>query len=404
MNQSVQVDVVIFGGGIAGLWLLTRLRAKGYAAILLESDALGSGQTGKSQGIIHGGMKYALTGALNSEALAISDMPEIWRLCLEGKGLLNLSAVPVLSKQQYLWSPQRFTSKITGFLAGATLSSKVDSMSKDSYPSAFKHPDFKGEVFALNEMVIDVPVMVSELAKANQGAIFQIEPFNDEALQFAENGDLKSVTVCCKDKTVTLQAQQFVFTAGSGNEAILHLLQHDAIAMQRRPLHMVVVQVPFKDEIYAHCMGLGAKPRITITTHHTQNGKTIWYLGGNLAEEGVERSKEDQQKLARKELQDLFPWLDFTNAQFDSFYIDRAENKQKGLLKPDSSFHQAIHNMTVAWPTKLVLAPKLAEDIITQLTKQNIKPQANDTQALQAWPAPPVALPVWEELFCKSAN
>ncbi len=94
MNKTVTVDVAIFGGGIAGLWLLNRLRAEGYSALLLESGALGGGQTCKSQGIIHGGMKYALTGSLNADALAVSDMPEIWRACLEGKGEIDLSDVP----------------------------------------------------------------------------------------------------------------------------------------------------------------------------------------------------------------------------------------------------------------------------------------------------------------------
>ena len=37
MNKTVTVDVAIFGGGIAGLWLLNRLRAEGYSALLLES-------------------------------------------------------------------------------------------------------------------------------------------------------------------------------------------------------------------------------------------------------------------------------------------------------------------------------------------------------------------------------
>ncbi len=62
--MQLQQDIVILGGGIAGLWLLHRLRAAGYAAVLLEKSTLGDGQTIVSQGMIHGGMKYALAGAL----------------------------------------------------------------------------------------------------------------------------------------------------------------------------------------------------------------------------------------------------------------------------------------------------------------------------------------------------
>ena len=73
------VDVAILGGGIAGLWLLARLQAAGYSALLLENQALGAGQTLASQGIIHGGLKYALDLKLNTASDALADMPARWR-------------------------------------------------------------------------------------------------------------------------------------------------------------------------------------------------------------------------------------------------------------------------------------------------------------------------------------
>ena len=45
MTASHSTDIVVFGGGIAGLWLLNRLRDEGYNAILLEADGLGAAQT-----------------------------------------------------------------------------------------------------------------------------------------------------------------------------------------------------------------------------------------------------------------------------------------------------------------------------------------------------------------------
>src|SRR5207248_2373023 len=113
--------IVIIGGGISGLWLLNRLRQLGYSAILLESKALGAGQTNKSQGIIHGGIKYALQGVMTSAATEIAEMPKVWDECLKGKGVIDLSQVPILSKHQYLWSTGSLASKIAGFFAGMTL-------------------------------------------------------------------------------------------------------------------------------------------------------------------------------------------------------------------------------------------------------------------------------------------
>ena len=37
-EHSYKTDLVIFGGGIAGLWLLNRVRDAGYQAILIEKD------------------------------------------------------------------------------------------------------------------------------------------------------------------------------------------------------------------------------------------------------------------------------------------------------------------------------------------------------------------------------
>ena len=73
METILETDICILGGGIAGLWLNARLRAEGYSTLLIERQALGGGQSSKSQGIIHGGTKYALQGKLTGAAEAIAD-------------------------------------------------------------------------------------------------------------------------------------------------------------------------------------------------------------------------------------------------------------------------------------------------------------------------------------------
>ena len=70
-RDSTRIDVAIIGGGIAGTWLLRLLSQKGYNAILLEQNELGCGQTLASQGMVHGGLKYALTGLLSLSLIHI---------------------------------------------------------------------------------------------------------------------------------------------------------------------------------------------------------------------------------------------------------------------------------------------------------------------------------------------
>ncbi len=403
--RKAEADIAIFGGGVAGLWLLNRLRQTGFSAILFDSGPLGGGQTLKSQGIIHGGMKYNLKGTPTKDAEALAAMPAVWKQCLNGKGEIDLSGVPVLSQHQYLWSPTKLTAKLVGFFANFALSGDVAYLPKDKLPSVFAHDHFKGEVYALDELVIDIPSLVRELVKYNHDALFKIEPLGDEGMVFDEEGNLKSVTVYDSGQAVEVHAQQFVFTAGAGNEVIINKLKNKEVAMQRRPLHMVLVKTHFDCPLYAHCLGLGGRPRITITTHYAYDGSAVWYLGGALADRDVRRAVvvvATQIQAAREELQSLFPWLDFSKAEFASFMIDRAEPQQKNGIKPETSFMKMVQNMVIAWPTKLVLAPKLAEDIIQHFLNVRMTPQLFDTRELRAWPMPPIALPVWEELFCKN--
>lgn len=400
MTEVATADVVIFGGGIAGLWLLNRLRREGYSVILFESGALGGGQTHKAQGIIHGGMKYALQGKLTEEVYALCEAPSFWKNCLKGQGDVDLSAVSLLSPQHYLWSLNKFMAKLTGFMASNALNSKVITLSQTAYPSIFKNPAFKGEVFALDEIVIDVLSLIRELVKLNQDAVYKIDPLSPGCLTFKDERCVKA-TITTAGSAIEVAAQQFIFAAGAGNEFIIKHFNQQDIAMQRRPLHMVLAKLPFDYPLYAHCLGFGPRPRITITTHYTADGSPIWYMGGELSENGIERDSSQQIQAARKELRELFPWLDFSLASFRSFIIDRAEPKQKSGLKPDGAYYRAIQNTIIAWPTKLALAPQLAEDIVKHLHRESVIPLHGDMRSLRAWPMPPLACPIWETMFCK---
>jgi glycerol-3-phosphate dehydrogenase len=397
MEKIIQTDIVIIGGGIAGLWLLNRLRESGLSVILLESSSLGGGQTHKAQGIIHSGMKYALQGQSTSAAQAIADMPLIWKDCLTGHGEIDLSNVPILSKQHYLWSTNSIASKVAGFFAGLALKSHTQILEKENFPKLFQHPQFNGQVYSVDETVIDVYALLRELTMPNQDIIFKIDPMEENQIELDDNDRLISFKIhAVPMQTVQVKAQKYIFTAGKGNELILNKLKRHKITAQRRPLHMVIVKHDFDYPLYGHCLGLGTTPRLTITTHKARDGKFVWYLGGQIAEEGIKLNAEEQIAVAKKELKELFPWLDFSNAEFSSFYVDRAENSQPNGQRPDSCCLQQIENIMIAWPTKLAFAPLLAQQIIQRLSNENIKPGIADRRELRAWPIPAIAKPIWD--------
>jgi glycerol-3-phosphate dehydrogenase len=400
MKTTVETDIAIIGGGIAGLWLLNRVRQLGYSAILLETNTLGSGQTGKSQGIIHGGLKYSLQGSMTSATEAIATMPTVWEDCLAGRGEIDLSHVALLSKNQYLWSTGSLTSKLAGFFAGLTLKSNIKEIKKESFPEIFQNPQFKGQVYSLEEIVVDVNSLMLELVKSNREIIFKMDAMREDQLQFDQNGRLTALQIeLVPLEPLRIEAQKYIFTAGVGNENLLKPLHNKGINMQRRPLHMVLAKTDFSYPLYGHCLGLSTVPRITITTHKAYDGKTVWYMGGQLAEDGIKKNSQEQIKAASQELQTLFPWLDFSNTEFASFMIDRAEPLQSDGKRPDSCYFKEVENVIAAWPTKLAFAPQLANDIIAHLQKSNFKSAPSDIRPLRAWPIPPFAAPVWDELL-----
>jgi hypothetical protein len=164
--------------------------------------------------------------------------------------------------------------------------------------------------------------------------------------------------------------------------------------MQRRPLQMVMLRGQgLPAGVYAHCLGANALPRITITSHFDAGGRTVWYIGGQPAEEGVGCSREAQISAVREELTALFPWLDFTACEWDTLNIDRAEPKMADGSRPDDVFVDECDGVLTAWPTKLALAPRLADAVVTLLGA--VRPGAA-VEAV-AWPHPDVALLPWQE-------
>jgi len=370
--KQLNVDVVIFGGGIAGLWLLARLRQAGYQTLLLETKSLGAGQTRYSQGIIHGGTKYALTGKLTASSESIFAMPQIWRDCLHGKGEVDLSSAIILSEHQYMWSTPGLLSRLSGFFASRITRGRMQAVKKNDRPVIFQNKKFKGTVYQLDEPVLDSASVINALATPNINNIMHIKTvteFSEKIVSVeAANGDIWNIV-----------AEKIILSAGEGNSALLKKMGRNVPEMQLRPLQMVMVRGGLPEKLYAHCLGANVNPRITITSNEDKQGNIVWYLGGQLAEEGIHRTEKEQISKAKKELQSLMPWLNFSVMQWATLNINRAEAKQKQGKRPATSFFYEENNVITVWPTKLALAPNLANDVLKQLEKQNVsKSGANE--------------------------
>ena len=394
MNTSA--DVVIIGAGIAGLWLHNRLNDMGFHALLLENKTIGNAQTLSSQGIIHGGAKYALNGIFSKATQAIGAMPDRWKACLNGSGDVDLTQATVFAEHQLMWSKDQLSSKMVSFFASKALSSRMQSVAKTDRPDLFQHPDFKGSLYQLEEPVLDIPSVLQCLTKPWQDRILHI-PLDAEITWQQDASGVEAIQI----GDMQIQAQQFVLTAGEGMQDLLESLAIKKPKMQRRPLQMVLCKAKNPQHalpaIYAHSLGSGSKPIATITSHFDQDDNTVWYIGGNIAENGVDKSLAEISQEAEDLLHDILPWFDFPELEWVAHAINRAEPKQSGLARPDTAFVESKNNVHIAWPTKLALAPDLADRVIEKLQQQNLQADTHSSTAIL--PPAKISQPLWDSAF-----
>jgi glycerol-3-phosphate dehydrogenase len=395
-NNQIQSDVIIFGGGIAGLWLLNALSHVGFSCLLFETQQLGAGQSGQAQGIIHGGIKYSLQGFLDPSTRAIADMPQRWQQHFKGDKKIDLSHVEILSHAHYLWSHQRLATRISHFLTSKALTCPGTLLKREAYPRIFSHDTFQGYLTRVDETVINPFSLIECLSKPYHDRIFKIHASRVPEMHLKNDGNIDSMLLCTDDQhTLSAKAQLYIFAAGAGNHALLHTIPK-APSMQRRPLHMVSLKTKQLDPLFAHYLGSDGQPRITITSHRDKHGDRVWYCGGQLAEQGVALSQTQQINTAKHLLTECLPWVDLSHATWHSFFIDRAEVEQPHNKRPVSFFAAKQKNHIVVWPTKLALTPAMADHVLQRIKDDAIMPRAENITALANWPKSRLGEPTWE--------
>ena len=386
----MRIDVLIFGGGVAGLWCLDRFRRAGYSAILLESTALGCGQTIQAQGIIHGGGKYALRGVRDFAAVrSTKEMPGRWRENLAGIGAPNLTSVKVLSEQCYLWLPRGSMIAWTqswGFMSvlGKTglLATPPQRIPTDDWPEALRGSALA--VYSLAEPVLSTGSVLQALAHHHENFI---RLYDSSLLRFAAEAiEISGVTI--KPRTVVL-------AAGAGNHDLLVKAGVQGELMQRRPLAMILLKGDLPS-LYGHCV-IGGKTQLTVTTPTPG----IWQVGGEIAERLAEEDNIDQaRRIGMREIRRWLPALDLTSVEVALYRAVRAEARTTDQRRP-SGVHAGYvaPHVIVAWPTKLCLAPVLADEVFG-LAVQDLKMperQEETCSEFNSWPAPPLARYPWED-------
>ena len=370
------VDLTIIGGGIAGLWTLAEARANGIRAILLEKNQLGCGQTLASQGIIHGGAKYSLQGSISKATTAIQAMPARWQQAYQGEGPVDLSKARVLASTQYLIPSKGIDSQLITFLGSKVMASHSRRIKARDLPQAYQDCGIDQNLFALNETVFDVQSVIRCLYEFHKEAIYQGQ-LTDNQITPLEKQDGYQLTL---SPECTITSRFLLWTNGNG-AADVAITQNK---LQQRPLHMVMIRghLPY---VYAHWIGRTNKPLLTVTSHPAGNKKpeqTIWYLGGQLAEEGVQRTEQAQHAHTKQLINHLLPSIATHSLAISSYHVNRAEAKQDQQQRPDGAFVRRHGNILFGWPTKLALAPQFASKALALLPQNVTRQPTNNPKSL----------------------
>lgn len=387
-SSSVQdVDLLIFGGGAAGLWLLDEARRAGIGVLLFDCNPLGTGQTIASQGIIHGGLKYTLNGLLNPSAKAIRTMPSYWQACLNGDREPNLLQVRMRAASCYLWRTDSLTSRVAMIGARAGLSTAPEEVSREHRPAVLR--DAPGIVASIREPVIDPRSFIETLHDRQPD---RIALYSSVASAQRVN-DRWQVTLTSHDQTtLQLRAGRVVFAAGQGNSGLREAFRLAGPRMQRRPLHMTLLRGSLP-VLNGHCVD-GAKTRVTITSDSLPGGEVVWQVGGQVSEDGVGLETDDLIAHVARELRQVLPGCSFDDVRWSTYRVDRAESIMPGFRRPDDVQIIEEKGTITAWPTKLALAPRLAERILDLIPKGEV---GSASVELEGFRTPEVACLPWEE-------
>jgi glycerol-3-phosphate dehydrogenase len=186
-----------------------------------------------------------------------------------------------------------------------------------------------------------------------------------------------------------LQPATVVLTAGAGTAGLRRRLGLDEQAMQRRPLHMVLCRGELL-VLNGHCVD-GAKTRVTITSDVDNASQVIWQIGGQLSEDGVTMDEPELLMYAKQEIEAMIPGVDLSGMAWSTYRVDRAERAMPQGKRPETIQILEDANILTAWPTKLVLAPVLAETLCERIERH---PEASQPEL--EWSRPVVAEPPWE--------
>ncbi len=421
----MRLDAVIFGGGAAGLWLLDMLSRDGHHVVLLESRSLGAGGTVGSQAILHARPMSTGSDLVRRAGRPLRELPDRWRDALLGRIAPNLTRTRLRAECCYLWRAESSGPRAAGPLrrvrgvsathldpefgdvgggaarsadfphtSSLTTRGDAESLAENERPVALS--EVAGPVSRLPEQVICPASFLLDLAGQYRDRLLKIDA--EQGLRFRLNspGEVEAIQLRSPSdgRTLELRPRQVIFTAGNDNARLRALVGLSVEVAPSHPWHMVLARGNLP-ELNGHCVA-GAETFVTVTSDIDDGGRTVWQIGGQPAEHGFEWEPHVQTQRVRAELARILPKLDLRQIEWSTYHLDCAAEEQSHHSRREPVQVFCAGNVTTGCPTKLVLAPILAEEIAGRASSPYITTPF-DSSPLADWPRPETAALPWNE-------
>lgn len=406
MEDELDVDVVVVGGGVAGCWIAKTLAEAGYATAIVTVGGVSGGQTAHSHVYIHRGHLYrkeALNELKGEGSTLVGDVRlasrlwDEWFAGLPGNGSA-LDAAPTTGLFAFASEADAADVEHGAWMPFGLRSTRVDvvpSLFTRSVLTAFRAVDARClEAGRLISTLVDsmgVPVIDGETVELR-----------------LDDGRVVAVDARWLGGGTAVRGRAAVFAAGAGNRQLLATLPNATPAVRDRSSFMLVVSDPCSEvlEPLSGVFNLGADDSLFLVSRH-EPPTTTWLL----SDAGHQQAVPDWLRYVCAEFEAVFPDVWSARQQFQWGYYGAP--KAEVLL--EAAFHRQVHshivlevasNVIACWPTKLTLAPLAAQDVLDRVDDllgspqhdhPSLPPHARLRLPPERWRT--VGLRPWPELF-----